>query len=311
MVSQLSDADDQGGMLGLASSLASLGRVVGPAWGGYLYDALRHDHAVPERGGADVRSRLRVSFTGLRSEMTPRFLHAGNPGPLTGDGNWTYLIDGDRPVLIDAGVGTPSHLDAIDAAAGARRPASRGDPRAQRSHRRRAGDRGAAAVDACCRRCRGRSAIAIWRGRRWPTATSIETGEGPLQVVHTPGHAPDHLCLWHAESRTLFVGDMLRAGHHRGDSCVTRRQPRGVPAPRSIACCALNPRTRAARARTGDRGSAGADSSLRRASRRARAAGAGGARLRRRHRERHPGAHLSGPPARPRGRLHARACSRT
>ena len=32
-------ADDQGGTLGLASSLASLGRVVGPAWGGYLYDA--------------------------------------------------------------------------------------------------------------------------------------------------------------------------------------------------------------------------------------------------------------------------------
>ena len=39
MVSQLSDPDDQGGILGLASSLASLGRVVGPAWGGYLYDA--------------------------------------------------------------------------------------------------------------------------------------------------------------------------------------------------------------------------------------------------------------------------------
>ena len=39
MVSKLSDADDQGGILGLASSLASLGRVVGPAWGGYLYDA--------------------------------------------------------------------------------------------------------------------------------------------------------------------------------------------------------------------------------------------------------------------------------
>jgi multidrug resistance protein len=39
MVSKLSGADDQGGTLGLASSLASLGRVVGPAWGGYLYDA--------------------------------------------------------------------------------------------------------------------------------------------------------------------------------------------------------------------------------------------------------------------------------
>ena len=39
MVSRLADPDDQGGILGLASSLASLGRVVGPAWGGYLYDA--------------------------------------------------------------------------------------------------------------------------------------------------------------------------------------------------------------------------------------------------------------------------------
>ena len=39
MVSRLAHADDQGGILGLASSLASLGRVVGPAWGGYLYDA--------------------------------------------------------------------------------------------------------------------------------------------------------------------------------------------------------------------------------------------------------------------------------
>jgi multidrug resistance protein len=39
MVSRLSDPNDQGGILGLASSLSSLGRVVGPAWGGYLYDA--------------------------------------------------------------------------------------------------------------------------------------------------------------------------------------------------------------------------------------------------------------------------------
>jgi multidrug resistance protein len=40
MVSRLTHADDQGGMLGLASSLASLGRVVGPAWGGLLFDTM-------------------------------------------------------------------------------------------------------------------------------------------------------------------------------------------------------------------------------------------------------------------------------
>ena len=39
MVSRLSSADDQGGILGLASSIASLGRVVGPAFGGFLYDS--------------------------------------------------------------------------------------------------------------------------------------------------------------------------------------------------------------------------------------------------------------------------------
>ena len=36
---------------------------------------------------------------------------------MTGDGNWTYLIGGTRPVLIDAGVGHASHLDAVAAAA--------------------------------------------------------------------------------------------------------------------------------------------------------------------------------------------------
>jgi DHA1 family tetracycline resistance protein-like MFS transporter len=37
-VSRLSDSTEQGGMLGLAQSLAALGRIVGPAWGGFLFD---------------------------------------------------------------------------------------------------------------------------------------------------------------------------------------------------------------------------------------------------------------------------------
>ena len=38
MVSRLTDPNDQGGVLGLAQSLGSLGRIVGPAWGGFLFD---------------------------------------------------------------------------------------------------------------------------------------------------------------------------------------------------------------------------------------------------------------------------------
>jgi glyoxylase-like metal-dependent hydrolase (beta-lactamase superfamily II) len=40
----------------------------------------------------------------------------------------------------------------------------------------------------------------------------VDTDDGPLQVLHTPGHSPDHLTFWHAGSRTLFVGDMLVQG---------------------------------------------------------------------------------------------------
>jgi multidrug resistance protein len=38
LISRLSHADEQGGILGLSQSVASLARIIGPAWGGFLYD---------------------------------------------------------------------------------------------------------------------------------------------------------------------------------------------------------------------------------------------------------------------------------
>lgn len=67
MVSKLSGADDQGGTLGLASSLASLGRVVGPAWGGYLYDAFGMTTPYLSAAGLMFFAVV-VSFVGLRSK---------------------------------------------------------------------------------------------------------------------------------------------------------------------------------------------------------------------------------------------------
>ncbi|WP_438447682.1 MBL fold metallo-hydrolase [Gorillibacterium sp. sgz5001074] len=34
---------------------------------------------------------------------------------------------------------------------------------------------------------------------------------GGLQVLYTPGHTPDHICLFHLPSRTLVSGDLLTA----------------------------------------------------------------------------------------------------
>ena len=70
MVSRLADPNDQGGILGLASSLASLGRVVGPAVGGYLYDA--YGMTTPYLTAAALMMlAFTVSFVGLRSVQAP------------------------------------------------------------------------------------------------------------------------------------------------------------------------------------------------------------------------------------------------
>lgn len=143
--------------------------------------------------------------------MNPLLLHAANPGPFTGEGNWTYLIDGDVPVLIDAGVGNPAHLDAIDAAVGDRAL------HLVVTHAHSDHISGAPAIVE--RHPSTRLSKMPWaerdRGLRWEPlrgGDAIATGQGELEVVHTPGHAPDHLCLWHAPSRTIFVGDMLVQG---------------------------------------------------------------------------------------------------
>lgn len=43
----------------------------------------------------------------------------------------------------------------------------------------------------------------------------VETDEGCFQVIYTPGHAADHLCLWEPEQRWLFSGDLFVGGRDR------------------------------------------------------------------------------------------------
>jgi glyoxylase-like metal-dependent hydrolase (beta-lactamase superfamily II) len=143
--------------------------------------------------------------------MTPKFLHAANPGPMTGDGNWTYLIGDRHPVLIDAGVGHASHLDAIAAAAPG------GPSLVLVTHAHSDHVSGAPAIKARWPQARFKKCPWPIRdpdvGWTWlEDGSLVDTDEGQLTVLHTPGHAPDHLTFWHADSRTLFVGDMLVQG---------------------------------------------------------------------------------------------------
>lgn len=40
----------------------------------------------------------------------------------------------------------------------------------------------------------------------------IDLGNRCLQVLHTPGHAPGHMCFYESERKTLFGGDLLYYG---------------------------------------------------------------------------------------------------
>lgn len=40
----------------------------------------------------------------------------------------------------------------------------------------------------------------------------IELGGRTLEVRHTPGHSPGHMCFWEAERGYLFSGDLVYRG---------------------------------------------------------------------------------------------------
>jgi glyoxylase-like metal-dependent hydrolase (beta-lactamase superfamily II) len=146
--------------------------------------------------------------------LTPVALHAFNPGPITGAGNWTWLIPGGVPTLIDAGQGDPRHLDAL---ARALEGAALAQVLVTHGHTDHAA--GAVAIAARMPGVTFRKLPWPERDGNWPVAwepiedgAMIPAGDTMLTAVHTPGHAPDHLCFWHPGTRTLFGGDLAVQG---------------------------------------------------------------------------------------------------
>ena len=141
-------------------------------------------------------------------------VHAFNPGPMTGDGNTTWLIPGHVPTLIDAGTGDPRHLDALERALGGARLAQ---VLVTHSHVDHAS--GAAAIAERMPHVRFLKMLwpeqdAAWHVRWHPLIDGemIAAGDTVIAAVHTPGHSPDHLCFWHGESGQLFCGDLAWKG---------------------------------------------------------------------------------------------------
>jgi glyoxylase-like metal-dependent hydrolase (beta-lactamase superfamily II) len=154
----------------------------------------------------------------LQPSFTPILLSAHNPGPMTGRGNNTYLLLGGAgdAALIDAGIGDPRHLAAID------RELKAGRSRLARvlvTHGH--GDHVAGAPLIARRHPGARFSKFPWPEEDeryhvawWPLAEgeAVDVGGNTLTVVHTPGHSPDHVAFWHAPTRAAFVGDLIIKG---------------------------------------------------------------------------------------------------
>lgn len=128
---------------------------------------------------------------------------AGNPSPWTGPtGNNTYLFPGRTPALIDAGVGNPTHVEAIASALS---------------------DRALEVILLTHAHSDHASGLPALR-ERWPRAIvrpasqtlsdgdAIDAGDGVLIAIHTPGHSPDHFCFLDRETNDVFCGDLARVG---------------------------------------------------------------------------------------------------
>jgi glyoxylase-like metal-dependent hydrolase (beta-lactamase superfamily II) len=48
-----------------------------------------------------------------------------------------------------------------------------------------------------------------------PVGDRVETGQFEFQIIATPGHSPDHICLFEAEQGWLFSGDTYIGGKDR------------------------------------------------------------------------------------------------
>jgi len=133
---------------------------------------------------------------------------------MTGRGNTTWLIRGRVPTLVDAGTGDPRHLDDLKAALGGATL-----ERVLVTHAHVDHASGAPAIGQ--RMPRTRFHKKPWPARDGRYAVSWEAiddgdvlaaGDDTLRAIHTPGHAPDHLCFWHEPTRILFCGDLAVRG---------------------------------------------------------------------------------------------------
>jgi glyoxylase-like metal-dependent hydrolase (beta-lactamase superfamily II)/8-oxo-dGTP pyrophosphatase MutT (NUDIX family) len=158
---------------------------------------------------------------GRAVRLSPRIVRvtAPNPGPMTGPGTNTYLVShglaSDAWTVIDPGPANAEHVRAIQAAVPGR------IVQILVTHTHKDHSPGAVPLAAATGApvMGRRPAHPLWQDESFAPSQELQGGErlslGPdttLEVVHTPGHASNHLCYLLVEEKLLFTGDHVMQG---------------------------------------------------------------------------------------------------
>jgi glyoxylase-like metal-dependent hydrolase (beta-lactamase superfamily II) len=187
----------------------------------------RIDHRDPMTARLTFNTAFEFAY-GEPSPVAPGIVRivAKNPGPLTFKGTNTYLVGMTGLAVIDPGPDDEAHIDAIVRAANGRNISHILVTHAHRDH-----------VDGAAR-LRALTGAKVCAFQRRPAAQNgklhhpaqteyvntaipidlpvsnndiIEGHEWAFDALHTPGHAPDHLCFALQKRGVVFSGDHVMA----------------------------------------------------------------------------------------------------
>jgi glyoxylase-like metal-dependent hydrolase (beta-lactamase superfamily II) len=150
------------------------------------------------------------------SALSPliRRVVADNPGLMTGPGTNTYLVGIDEVAVIDPGPDLAPHIDAIVGASMLERVRWVLLTHTHPDHWPAAGkirELTGARVAAFAPFPKA-DEVTIELDIELHDGDTIDGTEFRLEALHTPGHAPNHLCFWLDEERVLFTGDHVLNG---------------------------------------------------------------------------------------------------